>query len=279
MTGKKLSQKFFFGFVMVLCVLWLYGNALSEPQRVLSSSELKQKDNSTQQLWSLVTSLQQLRSDYYEKQSQHTDRIQQLHDTSKKLQAEVEELRRRENQINESLAKINSDIENLHTECEKDKVMKLAVAKKLDDFVAEHAKRIEKGIPYRQDDRLMRLKGDALAEQSVANVFGGIWNFSQEEMRIARSGETFTDMVSLSDERFQHARLFRIGHKILGYLTEQDDQAGIWVDGVGWEKVQNSEAEAVKAVVRILDRRRIPGYIQLPVKIELVDIKTKGSKD
>jgi hypothetical protein len=239
----------------------------------------------TKELWALVSSLRQLRTDYYEKQRQNTEKIQQIRDIAQKLQAEVEELRRREKQIDKSFSEIQSDIRKSEFENEENKLTESSTAKKLERFIAKQTEEIEKGIPYRKDDRLTRLKGSAsneqpLEDQSVTDVFGRVWSFSQEELRIARSGESFTDLVELGEDRLQYARLFRVGHQILGYLTEQGDQAGIWLDGVGWEEAKKGRAESVKEAVGILDRRRVPNYVLLPVKIETVDIKTKGrSKD
>jgi len=267
---------------------WTYSTAASDSEQSSVTSSFVVDSNSqselTEELWSLVRSLRQLRSDYYEKQTQRADKIQQLRDVSQKLQVEADELRRSENQLDKSIAQIDSDIEKLQIENKKNKSIELSVAKKLDGFVLEQAEKIEKGIEYRKNDRLMRLKGitsteQLQQEQSVGDVFGRVWSFSQEELRIARSGEAFTDLVSLDDGRLQHARVFRVGHQILGYMTEKDEQTGIWIEGIGWEKAKNSKAEAVKTAVRILDRRSIPAYVQLPVKIEPVNTKAEVEKD
>jgi len=289
MATKLLSGKI--GFLTAIIFLnscfWTCSTAASgseQPSAVSSSADSNSQPEPTEELWTLVCSLRQLRSDYYEEQGRRSDRIRQLGETTEKLQAEAEELRRHEKQIDESLAKINSDIQKLQAENEKDESVKLSVAKKLDGFVTRQTKEIEKGIPYRQNDRLMRLNGDVPSdqlqqEQSVADVFGRIWSFAQEEMRIARSGETFTEMVRLDDKRLQHARLFRVGHQVLGYMTEQDGRAGIWLDSATWKKAKKSEAEAVGAAVEVLDQKHLPKYIQLPVKIEPTGRETKISKD
>jgi len=285
MTEKKMSSGIFFGIVIFLSVFCLYHVAVSQPQQSPFFSELKQQTDSTEQLWSLVRSLRKLRADYYENQSRHADKIKEIRDTSAKLQAEVEELRRRETRIDESLSEMESDIRKLQFENEENKSTELSTAQKLQQFISRQTEEIEKGIPYRKNDRLTRLKGSTHAEQQssqepiVTDLFGRAWNFSQEEMRIARSGETFTDLVEVDDNRMQYARLFRVGHQVLGYVTEQDDQAGIWLDGTGWEKVTKDRAESVREAVMILDQKRVPKYVQLPVKTEPVDIKTEGKKN
>jgi len=288
---RKLSSKKIC-FLIIIAVLgscfWICRTAASDSsQSSLSSSFVSDANSQSklrEELWSLVRSLRQLRADYYEKQSRCAEKIAQFREVSQKLQVELEELRRRENQLDESIAQIQSDIEKLRVENVKNKSTELSVAKKLDGFVVEQAEKIEKGIEYRKNDRLTRLKGVTSTTQlqqknSVGDVFGRIWSFSQEEMRIARSGESFTDLVELGENRLQYARLFRVGHQLLGYMTEKDEQMGIWIEGIGWKKATNTEAKAVKAAVRILDRRDVLAYVQLPVKIEPLDIKTKSEKD
>jgi len=284
MTEKKMSSGIFFGIVIFLSVFCLYRIAISQPQQSPVLSELKQQTESTEQLWSLVRSLRKLRADYYENQGRHADKMQELRDTSAKLKAEVEELRRRENRIDKSLSEIESDIRKLRFENKENKLTELSTAQKLKQFISRQTEEIEKGIPYRKNDRLTRLKGSTQAEEPpsqepiVTDLFGRVWNFSQEEMRIARSGETFTGLVEVGENRMQYARVFRVGHQVLGYLTEQDDQAGIWMDGIGWEKVTKDKAQSVREAVMILDRKRVPKYVQLPVKTEPVDIKTEVKK-
>jgi len=274
--------------IVLSSCFWTYCTSASDAKQSSVTSSFVVDSNSqsdlTEELWSLVSSLRQMRADYYEKQNQHADKIRQLREVSKKLQTEVEELRRREKKLDESIAQTQSDIEKLKAENGKNKSMELSVAKRLDDFVVEQAGKIEKGIPYRKDDRLARLKGitstqQQQQEEGVGDIFGRIWSFSQEEMRIARSGEAFTDLVSLDERSLRHARLFRVGHQLLGYMTEKDEQTGIWIEGIGWKKADNSEAKAIKTSVRILDRRHVPGYVQLPVKIKPANIKAQGEKD
>jgi predicted RNase H-like nuclease (RuvC/YqgF family) len=289
MKRKPFEEEVWFLSVIIVlsCCFWACVTAASGSEQLsvtsLSSPDSNSQSELTEELRTLVRSLRQLRSDYYEKQSQHADKIQQLRNTSEKLQAEAEELRSRESQIDKSLSEIQSDIEKLKNENKNDQSMELSVVKRLDEFVTTQAKEVEEGIPYRKNDRLARLKGNTRAEQtsedqSVVDVLGRIWSFSQEELRIARSGETFTDQVELSKGRLQYARLFRVGHQILGYVTEQDDRAGIWMDGTGWEKAEKTAAESVKEAIEILDRTNVPKYIQIPVKIKSADIKNKNGK-
>ena len=281
MSGTRCLARLLFGVLVIFC---FYGSVSAAPEGKVAGAELGQGDALTEQLWSLVRSLGQLRADYYEKQGQRSEEIGQLRETAGKLEAEVEELRRREEAMDKDLAGIQAEIAELGIENAENQAMQLSVAGKLDEFVAGQGEEVERGIPYRKNDRLARLAGRIGGEQpaqgrSVADVFGGIWSFSQEEMRIARSGETYTDLVELGERQMQYARLFRVGHQVLGYVTEQEGRVGIWSAKGEWESVGKREGEAVKEAVQILDQKSVPNYVQLPVRIEPADIKTRGSED
>ncbi|MDD5135490.1 MAG: DUF3450 family protein [Phycisphaerae bacterium] len=266
------------------CYLQSYVLFASDIQLYSSASSASADPNlqyePTKELWALVSTLRQLQTDYYEKQALHKDKIQQIRDISQKLQADVEEIKSRENQIDKNLSEIQSDIQNLQIENEKNKSTESSALKTLEQFAAEQTEKIKDGIPYRKSDRLSRLNGISVAGQSsqgasVTEIFGRIWNFSQEELRIARSGETFTDQVDMGKGRLQYARLFRVGHQFLGYVTEQDGQTGIWTEGAGWEKAKGPIADSVKEAIEILDGTNVPKYVQLPIKMGPVNTQTK----
>jgi hypothetical protein len=288
MKRKLLSGETCFPVLMFVlsCCFLFYGPAASGSEQfsVMPSSFVDPNSQSepTEELWSLVRSLRQLRTDYYEQQKERLEKIRNLNDISLKLQDEVEELRLVQEQLDNNFSEIQSDIEKLQVENALNKSTESSVLRELERFATQQTEEISNGIPYRTNDRLSRLLGSGRVEQpnqSIGDVLGRVWSFSQEEMRIARSGETFTDMVRLDESCTKYARLFRVGHQVLGYKTEQDGQAGMWISGVGWHKVEKSEAESVAAAIKILDRKSVPKYIQLPIKIEPVKSETKESLD
>lgn len=288
MTRRLLSLTNWFPLVVIIFLPLLFVTAISvsgESSSATKNLQSQQEAELTEQLWMLVRTLRQERSAYYKRQSERAERIERARNISKKLQSKLDELRRREEQLDEELAKIQSDIKQLSQQVKKSESMQPLLTEQFGKFMTVEARNIENGIPYRQEDRLTRLKGlsEAEKERSVSDVFGRIWNFSQEEMRIAGSGETFTDEINLGQGCRQNVRLFRVGHQILGYVTEDGAQTGIWLkqpEGTGWKHaLEGANDEAVRKAVEILDRRRAPEYVDLPIMIEPVNFTNQETSD
>jgi hypothetical protein len=277
MNNSRLAIKA--GVIITILSSCLWGMAMADtPAR---TSDSKSESELRQELWVLVAELRELRTDHYKKQSRNTEQIKQFGDVSAKLEIELKELRSNKENLDKSLASTQAEIQKVQSENEKNKSVESSTAKKLESFISRQTEEIEKGIPYRKNDRFKRLNGTgsikqtSMKDQSISDMFGRVWSFSQEEIRIARSGETFTDQVQVDEGRLQYARLFRVGHLILGYLIEQDGQTGIWVDGTGWKKTTKSEAESIRQAVNIIDRKQAPKHIQLPVYTKPV-VQTEG---
>ncbi len=274
---------------MVGAILFAFGgiSIAQEPVGVQSQTETvgAVSDNSetlSEELRGLIHSLHELRSGYYQRQATRRDKIGQMREVSIGLKSQVEELRGREEEVDGKLAQKKKEIEKLRLEIETAESVESAIGKRLEQFVGEQVKEIESSVPCRREQRLARLKGVEEGvyseyERTVAAMLGRIWNFSQEELRMARSGETFTDLIDLGEGRGQYARVFRVGHQLAGYLTETGEQAGIWRNG-GWEKVEGRGEQAVKAAISILDRRAVPEYVDLPIRMGPLNIQSQGGE-
>ena len=92
------------------------------------------------------------------------------------------------------------------------------------------------------------------------------WAFLQEELRIARSGEAYTSQVPLDGGRIKPARLFRVGHLVQGFVTEDGLESGLETPA-GWERAVDPETDrVVRAAIDILDRRRAPALLRVPIR-------------
>jgi hypothetical protein len=287
MVKRLLSSKNFFplAVITVLILLFITAVSLSQEKSLNDSLQSEQEAKLTEQLWNLVRTIRQERSAYCKRQSERTQKIEETRNISKTLQSRLDELRVREEQLDEELNKIKSDIGRLKQQVKKNESMQSFLIEHLDKFVTVETVNIENRIPYRRIDRLVRLRGldEDGKEKLVSDILGRVWNFSQEEIRIAGSGETFTNEISLGSDRRQNVRLFRVGHQILGYVTEDGTQTGIWLkqeEGAGWRhNLEGVGAEAVRKAVDILDRRISPEYVGLPIVIELVNLTKQEMRD
>ena len=103
------------------------------------------------------------------------------------------------------------------------------------------------------------------AARKLSDQLGRFWSFLQEELRVARSGETYSAEVPIGGGKAKPARIFRVGHLALGYVTEDGEQSGLW-DGAQWVAARSPEEEhALRDAVETLDRRRAPTLLPIPL--------------
>ena len=230
------------------------------------------------ELHSIVQTLREERMAYYEKQRQLESHIQQKQNDLVALENKVAQLRTSEEQADQDLQRIEQDIQQLELELRSKKARQEQIQKTMDNWIVQGRKAVDEGVPFRQKERRERLISVA-PEQSenasitAADTLGRIWNFFQEEMRLARSGETFTEQIDIAKNRLKYAQLFRVGHQILGYLTEDGRETGLWLEQNGRKQWQHALAEedanTALTAVEILDRQQQPKLISLPVSIRI----------
>lgn len=239
----------------------------------------------TDELWDLVGQLRQVRADYYQARQGRIKKIEEMGENVRKLESELAELRRRDGELDENLLVVRTDIDELKQQKRKTEAANEVLQGKLGDLVERISVDIERGIPCRQEERLGRLAAMRLgpgsrsvsesdAELNFSEQLGMFWSFFQEEMRLAGGGETYTDEIFLGPERKSHVRLFRLGHQVMGYLTEDGGQSGLWQagpvgqDGGQWRhNLSGAEDENVRLAIEILDRRQVPQRVSLPVRL------------
>jgi hypothetical protein len=264
----------FFIFTSGVCPL---PAALPDPNRIDSvslSSEAKLMD----ELHTVVRMLREERMAYYEKHRQMESKIQQKRTDLTALENKVIQLRLSEEQVDQDLQRIEQDIRQLELELQSKNADQEQLQKAMDDWVVQGCKAVDEGVPFRQKERserlvLIELDNAERASGAVADTLGRIWNFFQEEMRLARSGETITEKIEIGRNRLKYAQLFRVGHQILGYLTEDGRETGLWLEQNGPKQWQHTlaeeDAKAALTAVEILDRRRQPKLISLPISIRI----------
>jgi hypothetical protein len=226
------------------------------------SGDPQEEGKLTEELETLVRKLREDRAAYYSRHRARKEQLDSARSAERRLEPELAELRSREGDLERTLAEAKADLEKLKKEREKDS-LRLLLIPEVEKSIREGKDWIGQGIPYRVDDRLLRL-GDP-AGGTLQDKLSRYWSFLQEEVRIARSGEALSMEVPLTRGRAKPARVFRVGHLILGYVTEDGLEAGLW-NGKEWASSSTvQEEKAVRQAVDILDRRRAPELLSLPV--------------
>ncbi|HXG63088.1 MAG TPA: DUF3450 family protein [Planctomycetota bacterium] len=219
------------------------------------------------ELEKIVRALREERAAYYERRRARAARLEEARSAEKKLSAEIAEFRRREEEIDRESAGIRAEVEHLSREAEAVERARRTLEPGLERLRVRALSHVEAGLPYRREDRAARLRPAAPGE-GVSALLGRLAAHVEEEIRVARTGETWTAEVPVGEGRLRHARIFRVGHHAAGFVTEDGREAGLWLPAQGWTRdLSPEEREAVRRAVEILDRREAPGLVLLPVAV------------
>ena len=236
------------------------------------------------ELRSVVQTLREERSAFYEKQQQFESNIQQKHDDLADFDSQLSELRIQEAQVDQDLARIEQDVSKLTSELQSHQSRQAQWQKSMDQWIHRGLLSVGAGIPFRQSQRrkLLAPQQQEAAEPesfNAAETLGQIWSFFQEEMRLAQSGETYTQPLDIGDQRVKYVQIFRLGHQVLGYLSEDGQETGLWLAQNGtkqWQhKLMHKDDRAVRDAVEILNRRQEPKFISLPISLQIERVRTE----
>jgi len=224
--------------------------------------EAQEEGKLAEELQGLVRQLREERAAHYGRHRTRGEQLEAARSPVRRLELEVAELRARETEADRNLAEAKADLEKLQREGAAD-ALRSQLLPELDKSIREGRDFISKGIPYRLGDRSERL--GAPENGSLQEKLARYWSFLQEEARIARSGEALSAEIPLSSGRAKPARVFRVGHLVMGFVTEDGLDVGLW-NGKEWVSAASGDEEkAIRQAVEILDRRRTPELLSLPV--------------
>jgi hypothetical protein len=208
------------------------------------------------ELRGVVQQLREERAAYYERHRAREEKIRQTRAAIAKLESRLIELRSREAHVERERLRLHTEVAQLRKDVESSRTLEANLKPMLEESIRKWRASVQSGVPCRQAERESRLRAASL---------GHVWGFVQEELRMARSGETYTASIPLSKDQIVPARLFRVGHQVLGYMTEDGTRVGLW-GPTGWRHdLSPEEQQAVRRAIETLDRRRAPEVIGLPV--------------
>lgn len=228
------------------------------PALLLLLATSAQEEKLFDELQEALRMLRSERAEAYSRRRARAAEIEAARAPLRRLEGEIAELKAREAETGKGLEEARTELDQLRKAAAAEAETAALLAPELESSFAWFRAFVEKGIPYRRDDRLLRLGGPGSPPDRV----GRAWSFAQEELRIARSGEAWSAEVALPGGRAKPARLFRTGHLLLGYVTEDGLESGLWYGGA-WTPDENP---AIRQAVEMLDRRRPPGLLLFPVE-------------
>jgi hypothetical protein len=258
----------------ILAAFTCWAPAASEAVDPNQPGEAKTHEELSQRLEELIRQLRQERSAYYAQKAEYESRIQKARENRSILRGELEEMRRQQSEMDRQIQKYGAEVKDLEKQLESRSSLQKTINGHIEPFLVKQRTAIEKGIPYKQQERIDRLQaasadGNDVSAVSVADHLAQVWNYGQEELRLARSSETYSARAKAMEEATPHARYFRVGRKILGYLTEDGMQTAMWLslpDESEWVFITDPQQSAqIRSAVAILDRRQGPRLVTLPI--------------
>ena len=262
--------------VCLVSVLW--SAAGSNPQQMQSADpNALQIQQLSATLEGLIEDLRELRFGYYATRSETRAKIEQARRNREMLEAQLEQLRAEQADLDRQIESYASESADLRKELAGRSEIRRAFQLQAGPFREHQQQAIAGGIPYKQQERTARLKaadedpGDANAV-SISDRLNAVWSYARGELRLARSSETYTARAPEQNGAAPHARYFRVGQLILGYVTEDARRAAMWSAGPAgskWRTVTDpGKADRLQTAVAILDRRQAPQLIMLPLNVE-----------
>jgi len=227
-----------------------------------------------EQLRELVRQLRELRQDYYRQKARDDAEIEAARHNGELLRSQVEELRAQEAALDTELADYQSQIGILRSQLEHKTIVREEINREVVAFASAQVTQIEEGIPYKQQERIARLRASSpdpnhATTVSAVDRLNDLWSYAQEELRLAASSETYTERATLEEQTLPYARYFRVGQLLLGYVTEDGQQAAMWLDGPQggrWQPISDPRQFAqLRDAAEILDRRQAPRFVSLPI--------------
>jgi hypothetical protein len=215
-----------------------------------------------EELQGLVRKLREERTAFYGRHRTRAEQLESARNSARRLDTELAELRGREMEADRNLGEVRAEVEKLRGEEGADS-LRASLGPAVEQSIREGREFIDRSIPYRSQDRSQRL--GAPEDGSLSDKLSRYWSFLQEEIRVARSGEALSAEIPLGGGRAKPARVFRVGHLVMGYVTEDALDAGLW-NGSQWVPAADPvQDKTIRDAIDILDRRQTPALLSLPV--------------
>jgi len=246
------------------------GEAGGAPPAAADASALQKE------LEAALVGLRELREGYYARKQASEERLAALGEQIESLTDERDALTEEQERLAADAKELKGNAERLGEAVEWYRTLRAGVRGAVEGFAKEQSDALAGGLPHRVPERrvlLSRLERDlASATVAVSTWVELAWLFAESELREAAEGAAYTSAVTLSYGRRKPARFFHLGQVLVGFVTEDGEEAGYaelagGVDGGFRWKTDASDALAseLREAVRILDRREPPRLLLLPL--------------
>lgn len=244
-------------------------------QTAVSDPNLVQISDPSAQLRLDLTALRRQRQDFQKTHKANQEHIDQAKQALGQLQGQHEALTEQQAGLDRQLDSLRREAAELDSQNAETSRYFASTNKLISKFASDSGILIQNGLPCQKEDRLNELSAAMeTSAVSIADTLAAIWNFVQRELYTACSAEAFSKPVTLENGRTLHARLVRIGHHFLAFITEDGQLAGTWLRNSGeprWDiTADKTQIQKLTRAVEILDQQAQPVLLQLPFEISPV---------
>jgi hypothetical protein len=224
-----------------------------------------------ERLETLVRSLREERQAYYGKQASLNTALEEARSAIRHWDTELEILAQQEERLQAETAdlrqRLAADRETLSRQTQAEHI----IDRRLQEFARTQADQLGRDpVPLQTAER--RAAPAALGETpdphhplTTPERLRLIWQHIEQELSWTQSAQSMTVRMPRDDGTQPFVRLLRIGHTVLGYVTE-DGRDGAWWDGKGsWRRANPGEIDTLRESLAILDGQRVPALQLLPV--------------
>lgn len=214
-----------------------------------------------------VNALQKERRDYYARLEAREREIQDERRKLETLQREKAEREERRKALQDELAAAQAETAALRKQLESSLALEKKLGETADRAAAAAEAFVKASLPADGAARLERLQAEGAKPLDRLEALRGAL---REEAEDAKSASLRSEEVTLPDGRKKPARVARVGHRFLFFVTEDGAEGGTMERaGTGWAwKLADAEGlAALKKAVRIMARQDAPGRAPLPLEL------------
>jgi len=206
--------------------------------------------------------VESLNDDIESKQQSHKNRMTSLAQRNAELEAQIQ---RQELETK----KLQQQIEELRREARAADQASAALRPVAKDVMKKLERRVDHGLPFTRDERKAEIddirtkleKGDL----STPRALNQLWTFVEDELRLTRENGMFRQTIELDGEE-QLADVVRVGMVMLFFRTGDGRYGHAERTGQGWEFriIEDAGRDRVDDLFDAFERQVRTGYFEVP---------------
>ncbi|SFX17815.1 DUF3450 domain-containing protein [Marinospirillum alkaliphilum] len=179
--------------------------------------------------------------------------------------------------LREQIESLEQQLDSLDTTREALEPLLQDMAQRLEDFIRHD-------LPFRQDQRLHRVRELksllGRVDVSHAEKLRHLLNAYRSEVEQGRMLASSREFIRLSPEaETERLILLRVGRIGLYYLSEDERRAGYWSAEAGrWQNLGSRERQEVLRGLALAEERGLPEFLNLPLSVPVRDAVDGGAE-